>query len=87
MVFYSILLWFFFIVSVILVLYKVTYSLYLHCIYAYTSSNKYNMYLYPRCLEQFTLGLVFDYLLGTFIVHVHVGLSFDTHAYINNKPT
>ena len=45
------------------------------------------MYLYPRCVQQFTLGLVFDYLLGTFIVHVHVGFSYHTHAYTKNKPT
>ena len=44
------------------------------------------MYLYPRCLEQFTLGLAFDYLLATFIVHVYVGFSFHTQAYTNNKP-
>ena len=45
------------------------------------------MHLHPRCLQQFTLGLAFDYLLGTFIVHVHVGFRFHTHAYTKNKPT
>ena len=45
------------------------------------------MYLYPRCLQQFTLGLVFDNLSGTFIVHVHVGLSYHTYAYTKNKST
>ena len=45
------------------------------------------MYLYPRCVQQFTLGLVFDYLLGTFIVHVHVGVSYHTYAYTKNKST
>ena len=45
------------------------------------------MYLYPRCVQQFTLGLVFDYLLGTFIVHVHVGFSYHTYAYTKNKST
>ena len=47
----------------------------------------YNMCLYPRFVQQFTLGLVFDYLLGTFIVHVHVGFSYHTHTYTKNKPT
>ena len=45
------------------------------------------MYLYPRCLYQFTVGLVFDCLLGTFIVHVHVGFSYHAHAYTKNKLT
>ena len=34
-----------------------------------------------------TLGLVSDYLLGTFTVYVHVGSSYHTHAYTKNKPT
>ena len=46
-----------------------------------------NIYLHHRCLQQFTLGLVFDYLLGTFVVHVHVGFSYHTPRYTTNKPT
>ena len=44
------------------------------------------MDLYPRCLQQFGLGLVFDSLLGTFIVYVHGGFGYHTHAYTKNKP-
>ena len=43
------------------------------------------MYLYLRCLQQFTLGLVFDYLLGIFIVHVHVGVSYHAYGHTKNK--
>ena len=32
------------------------------------------------------LGLTFDYLLGTFMVHVHVGFSYQTHVCNKNKP-
>ena len=45
------------------------------------------MYLHPRCLQHFTLGVTFDYLLGTFTVNVHVGFSYHAHAYTRNKPT
>ena len=45
------------------------------------------MYLYSRCLKQFTQGLAFDYLLRASIVLVHVGFSYHTYAYTKNKPT
>ena len=54
---------------------KWTYSLYLHCIYAYTGSYITCIYMLS-CLQQLTLGIVFDYFLGTFIVHVDVGFSY-----------
>ena len=60
--------------------------MYVHCIYAYIGSYISCIYTI-RCLHQLNLGLVFDYLLGTFIVHVHVGFSYHTHAYTKNKPT
>ena len=60
------------------------YSLYPHCMYAYTGS--YIKYLYPRCLQQFTVGLVFDYLLARFMVHVHAGFNYHIRGYTKNKP-
>ena len=45
------------------------------------------MYLQPRCLQLLILGLVFDYLLETFMVHVYEGFSYHTLAYTKNKPT
>ena len=52
--------------------------------YAYTGS--YIKYLYPRCLQQFTVGLVFDYLLARFMVHVHAGFNYHIRGYTKNKP-
>ena len=35
--------------------------------------------VYPRCLQQFTLVLAFNYLVGTFIVYVRAGFSYHTY--------
>ena len=45
------------------------------------------MYLQPRCLQQLTLGLIFDYLLEISIVDVHVRFSYHTNGYSKNKFT